>query len=524
MRARRAMGSLFASLVLAAHSAVAQAPSGTLVSYSFENGETDTGPDTFRVFANARGKVALSHAFRLSGETSVELLDAAGDHDFPELLGSFPRIAAGTLYAHFGFLTPTPDKTWNVALAGPERFVNTKDGIAFRLEARGGILRHHSDSIPKKLFALEPLTWYVADLVYRVDEGTYDLTVREEGRREPLVALARQPNASSSPGSSVEVFSFVGDVEEDASAADLFVDDVVIGTDREITLLPFVAPGRRRPFVESLEPARSFVEGHPVCLPMGDPSDLGLTPEDIRLGRVEPLDRWNEGCAALARGDAGRALVLFEEAGGRTRGLLAPLSSALALVALGRLDEAEQRLAAIRELRDDPRYLRVLAALGAARGDLPGAEAWLRAPAEDVAEERAVLRCLVAGTREELVEARARGGEVWCRRTDEVMLAEEYFAALLGLRAWDDAARYADRIAARLARAGLPSGEWTERQGDAAFLGGDLARAKALYEAARAGGRTTALLRLADVAFASGDLDGERALRESVYGTLTPRR
>src|SRR5204862_438047 len=108
---------------------------------------------------------------------------------------------------------------------------------------------------------------------------------------------------------------------------------------------------------------------------------------------------------------------------------------------LGRLDEAEQRLASVREMRDDPRYLRALAALGAARGDLPGAEAWLRAPAADVAEERAVLRCLVAGTGEELAEARARGGEAWCRRTEEVMLAEEYFAALLGLRAFGDAPR-----------------------------------------------------------------------------------
>ncbi|HKC23119.1 MAG TPA: hypothetical protein VKF32_00165 [Thermoanaerobaculia bacterium] len=524
MVAARAALSFSAALVLAAAPSAAQAPPGTLVRYSFENGETDTGPDTFRVFANARGKVALSHAFRLSGDTSVELLDAAGDHDFPELLGTFPRIAAGTLYAHFGFLTPTPDQTWNVALAGPERFVNAKDGIAFRLEARGGILRHHSDSIPKKLFALRALTWYVADLVYRVDGGTYDLTIHEEGRREPLVALVRQANASSSPGSSVEVFSFVGDVEEDASAADLFVDDVVIGTYREIALLPFVAPGRRRLFVESLEPARSFLEGRPACLPMGDPEDLGLTPEDVRFGRVGPLERWNEGCAALARGDAERALELFDEAGGPSRSLLAPLSSALALVALGRLDEAEQRLASVRELRDDPRYLRALAALGAARGDLPGAEAWLRAPAADVAEERAVLRCLVAGSREELSEARARGGEAWCRRTEEVMLAEEYFAALLGLRAFGDAARYAERIAARLARAGLPSSEWTERQGDAAFLAGDLVEAKLLYGAARAGGRTTALLRLADVAFASGDLDGERALRESVYGTLTPGR
>ena len=54
---------------------------------------------------DARGRVALSSAFRLSGLTSVELQDAPGDGDFPELQGTFPRVSSGTLYAHFGFLT-----------------------------------------------------------------------------------------------------------------------------------------------------------------------------------------------------------------------------------------------------------------------------------------------------------------------------------------------------------------------------------------------------------------------------------
>src|SRR5205085_10013291 len=97
------------------------------------------------------------------------------------------------------------------------------------------------------------------------------------------------------------------DVDEDASAADFFVYDYVIGTDRQISLLPFVAPGRRRLFVESLEPARAFLAGRPSCLPMSDPSDLGLTPEDVRLSRLARLESWNAGCAALAKGDAAAA-------------------------------------------------------------------------------------------------------------------------------------------------------------------------------------------------------------------------
>jgi hypothetical protein len=200
----------------------------TLARFAFEDDATEPGDATLRAFATGRERVARSYELVLEGASSVELEDEPCDHDFPELLGEFPRVSRGVVRAHFGVLTARAEDAWNVALAGPSRFVNRKDGIAFRLEARDGILRHHSDSIPKKLFPLDPYRWYVVDLVYRVDEGTYDLTIREPGRTEPLVSLEEQPNATSSAGSSVEVFSFVGDVDEDASATDLFVDDVAI--------------------------------------------------------------------------------------------------------------------------------------------------------------------------------------------------------------------------------------------------------------------------------------------------------
>jgi len=478
----------------------APAPAGTLVRFSFEEGEADTGPDTFRVFASARGRVSLSRELRVSGASSVELRDAAGDQDFPELAGTFPRVASGTLRAGFAFLTARPSEAWNAALAGPRRFVNGKDGIAFRLEARDGVLRHHSDSIPKRLFALEAFRWYFVELVYRVGDGTYDLTVRQEGRREPLAALERQPNAASQPGSSVEVFSFTGDVEEDESEADLFVDDVALDADAAVTPPPLVAPGRRRLFVESLEGARRFLEGRPECPPVREPADLGLTPADLRAAPPAFAAAWHEGCAALARGEAEDALRLFER--GQGKGPLFPLSAALALAALHRPGEAEARLREAGELRDDPRYRMALAAIGAARGDLGRAEEALRLDAADVAEGRPVLACL----------------------DDERMLAEEWYVTLLALGSHDEAGAYARRIEGRLARAGAPAAEWIERRGDAAFLAGDLETARAAYEEARRTGRGTAVLRLADVAFVSGDLAWERTLRESVYGALEGSR
>jgi hypothetical protein len=225
---------LAAALASAAAAPLAAQERRVLVSCAFEEGESDTGADTLRVFAHARGRVAPSREVRLSGGSALEIVDVPGDGDFPELQGTFPRVSSGTLHARFGFLTASPHETWNVALAGPAWFANAKDGIAFRLEAKDGVLVHHSDSIPKKLFPLDAWRWYVVELVYRVEPGTYDLRIREDGKNEPLVALVDQPNGSASPGSAVEVFSFAGDVEEDASEADLFVDDLRIWVDREV--------------------------------------------------------------------------------------------------------------------------------------------------------------------------------------------------------------------------------------------------------------------------------------------------
>ena len=513
---------------------------GILVRYSFDDELTQTGPDTFHVFANSKGTVRLSRAYRWSGDSSVEIRDVAGDGNFPELQGYFPVITRGTLYAHFALLTTTPLEELNVALAGPAGFRLARNGIALWLRAREGFLVHVSDSIPKRLFELEPFTWYFVDVTYRVGAGTYDLVIRQEGDPRPRVRLENQLNAASQPGSSVNMFSFVGDVEDDVSEVVYYVDDVVMGTDQRIPMLPFVAPGRRRFFVEGLLRNASLLQGRPACLPFSEPGDLGLDASDVAalknagaLGRLEALatgrqpspraqsdgpsgrttvlleaaGAWRDGCAALASGDPARALTRFESAFSKSRGRLYRLSSALALAALGRLAEADEVLAASSgEWAGDPRYTLALAIVGAARGDLARAEEVLRQPAEGLVAESSAAPA--AG------DSRTR-----CEALEKRMLSEEYFVALFLNGFADAAAGYADRMIERLERSGQSAAEWSERRGDAAFLAGDWNTAIRLYEGS-AEASLGALLKLADVYLKLGNLAKERELRERIYGSL----
>lgn len=523
---------LFLSSVLAPCARSADLPaSSILATYSFDDELTQTGPDTFHVFANSKGTVRLSRAYRWSGETSVEIRDVAGDGDFPELQGYFPEIARGTLYAHFALLTTTPREGFNVALAGPAGFRLARNGIAFWLQSRDGALLHTSDSIPKKLFSLEAFTWYFVDVTYRVEAGSYDLAIRQEGDPRPRIRLENQPNAAAQPGSIVNMFSFVGDVEDDESNVVYHVDDVVIGTDQRITLLPFAAPGRRRLFVDSLLRDRSLLMGRPQCLPFSEPRDLGVDASDMAAfrsaGALERFEKlatgpgpsslfrpdglsgrpaelfeaaaeWREGCRALSRAEPARALARFESAFTRSRGRMYRLSAALALAALGRAVDADEALSETApEWASDTRFTLALAIVGAARGDLARSEELLRRPAEDLRAES-------------------------CEAMESRMLSEEYFVALLLNGFTDAAARYADGMIERLEKSGRSAAEWSEKRGDAAFFAGDWTTALRLYERI-ADTCPGALLKMADVYLKLGDLAKEKVLRERIYGSLDVR-
>ena len=52
--------------------------SDVLVRYSFDDGIVDTGPDSFRLFQAAKGRVSLSRVYHYSGSYSVEIEDVPG--------------------------------------------------------------------------------------------------------------------------------------------------------------------------------------------------------------------------------------------------------------------------------------------------------------------------------------------------------------------------------------------------------------------------------------------------------------
>jgi len=494
------------------------AAGSVLVALSFDDDLVETGPDTLTVFQHAKGTVQLSSAFRWSGTHSVEIHDEAGDHDFPELFGNFPLRRSGWLVVHFALLVATPGEAFNIALAGPRRFTLRRDGISFWLQARDGYLLQVSDSIPKRLFPLRAFTWYFVDVDLDLDAGLYDLRISEEGVPRPLVALERQPNAPNQPGSAVEAFSFIGDLE-DVSRVTYYVDDLVIGTDISVRLLPFAAPGRRRLFAESMGDLRRLEDGRLTCLPFVAFGDLGLTAEEVTRLRAEvrleallqalsgaspavkataagaaerALPLWREGCLALERGEAAHAAELFQRAEQAAPGApLIVMAEALAEIARGHTAAAATALGRLVTDPQDPRRAVLEALLLARNGDWGSAEA--RIAGEAGAAPRSPL---LASARYHL--------QLWQGRFREARAAAQ-----------------TERLAAKDPKARML---WAERAGDAALLGRDLEAAEQLYqEALRESVYPQALLcRLADVRFLRGDLAGERAFRERVYGFLRP--
>jgi hypothetical protein len=558
------LGNVALVLLAAALAAVPQArleaasASSTLVRYSFDDQELATGPDTFSVFEKAKGRVHLSTAFRYSGYRAVEIRDVADDGNFPELQGYFPLRESGILYAHFAFMMADPLEQLNIALAGPAWFTFKKGGVAFWLQTRGGSLYHYSDSIPMRLAPLRPFTWYLVDLAYDVGAGTYDLAIREEGRSETLVSLKAQPNAFNEPGSGVDKFSFIGDNGHDTSNVDYYVDDILLTVDQPIPIAPFVAPGRRKLFFDTWNDLRLQVSAMPSCVPALGLDDFGFSSEDLgglkwdgllpalesmlagrpaslpaggspgRAQALRAIGSWQAGCAALARGEPLTALDRFASAGRDGQGAaIYESSSALALAALGRWDEADLRLAGVQAAwRDDPRLPLVLALIGVLRGDPAAADQALRPRAESVAQDPGMECAFVALARRidpELVRMiQGRFPDDWRSCLHAALLPEEYFNVLLLRTSYREAGRYASRMAARLRGMSLPAGDWIERQGDAAFLAGDYREALGLWKASAGGGRpdVALMLKLSDAHHLLGDLTKERAYREAIYGSL----
>jgi hypothetical protein len=513
-----ALGAVAADAAPAPPTAGRPAPGSVLVALNFDDDLVETGPDTLTVFQNARGTVQLSSAFRWSGLHSVELHDETGDHDFPELLGGFPVQRSGWLVVHFAFLVATPDQAFNIALAGPRRFTLRPDGLGVWLQGRNGYLLQVTDKTPQRLLQLRAFTWYFVDLDIDITGGLYNLTISEEGTPQPVVDLRAQTNAAGHPGSAYEVFSFIGDLD-DVSHVTYYVDDIIVGTDRSVRLLPFVAPGRRHLFAESMGDLHRLEDGRLTCLPFGEPTDLGLSPADVAKQRAtgqlasllravsasympapdaattlleRAVVRWREGCAALESGEARRATELFQLAEHAAPG--APLFVMAEVLAAIAGDNAEAATAALGRLSIDPQDPRraVLEALLLARGG-----EWGRAEAQ--------------------VATRPEGSSA------SPLLASARYHLLLWQGRFRDAGAAA-QAELSAAQASAARALWSERAGDAALLARDLDTAERDYQdALRDSEHPRAILcRLADVRFLRGDLAGERQLRERVFGTLQP--
>jgi len=534
--------------------------SNVLVSYSFDDAQLATGPDTFAVFSKSRGTVRLNATSKLSGYRSVEIRDVAGDGDFPELQGYFAPRSKGKLFLHFAFMTATPYEEFNIALAGPEWFTLRKDGIGFWLKTREGHLCQISDSMPKKLFLLEPFVWYVLNVTYDIDHGTYDLLAHREGIEKPIVSLERQANGPNQPGSAVDKFSFIGDTGEDKSNVTYYVDDVLVGIDESIVHLPFVAPGRKKLFIDYWSEAQRNRHSQPAPIEAIGLADFGIRQKEMDAlkaaelwelllqlisGRAVASDvprqtsaelqqllqgvaLWSEGVKALKEKKAVDALKRFDEASALVPSAkIYAMNAVLSLVALQQWEVVDERLSRIyADWQDDVRFVPAMAAIGFARQRLDEAEQWLRGPAEQVPDElgQGLLRRLRSGamTPDLLQELKLRFPDNWDDYIKDVFVAEQYFLVLLWKNQAAGAERFAQRMANRYEALGIPNSRWYERMGDAAFFLGNFTMALEQYEKGLKGHEQNPgiLVKLSDVYFRLGDLDNERLYREKIYGTM----
>jgi len=527
-----------------------------LAGYSFDDDRIDSGPDTFRIFNNAKGTVGLCSDIRYSGYYAVEIRDVARDSDFPELQGYFQMMDSGTLHAHFALLVADPYQELNIALAGPAGFRLGRDGIAFWLSTRDGRLVHTSDSIPKPLLTLTPYAWYRVDLQYDIDRGSYDLRILEEGQEPPRVDLRDQPNAASQVGSAVDKFSFVGDLGKDVSSAAYYVDDIIIGVGKEMALAPFVAPGRRKLFIDRWWEYQTLLQSELRCLPAQGPEDFGISGTELwrvlgdqgrtafrrmleqddrdllglpplAAGWARGIGDWKKGCELLQRKQPRAAMAAFEEAAVPLFGSkVVDLSLTMALAQAGRWGEVGERLAAESpEWEGDARFDLIVGRIAVARGD----------PALSQPHWRGYLDALQSveqGAIENPYDGRPQQNdatpELLAKRAStaaQQSVLEQNLFLLLWEQRYGEAADLAREVADHFSARPRLLARWLEHQGDATFLDGDYGTAIAVYKRSVQlwpAECSSALAKLSDLYFLLGDMARERQYRERIYGALRP--
>lgn len=275
-----------------------------------------------------------------------------------------------------------------------------------------------------------------------------------------------------------------------ASSALAGVNVHALATDDEASSSKFVAPGRRKLFIDRWRELAEAAAKKKSCMPILDFADVGASPTDLDTARA----RLTEVATLCGMIEAGKAETALRQLDKQPRITAYALASIIALTRLGRWKEAEERWFALEGvMRNDIRYGAMSALIGMHRQNWDEAEAWLRAPAEKVAS--------------------------WQDRWERKLIAEEYFFVLVWKKEYAQASAYALRVAKELARVKHAAAPWWyERAGDAELLAGHANEARRLYESA--GDSWSVTEKLADVAFLLGDAERERELREKLYGTL----
>lgn len=529
-------------------------PDQVFVNYSFEDESLSSSTHIFDVYEGGRGSVRQSHRFHYSGYRSLELIDIPGDKDFPELQGHFPVRDRGKLYLRFALLTPTPEQTLNIALAGPQGFSLKKDGIGFWLSTKDGWVMHTTDSIPTKLFQLRGLTWYLFKVIYDLESGTYDMQVSEEGQQAPFIKLTRQWNAAHQPGSKVDKFSFVGDVEEDKSSVIYYVDDILVGVDDSIAMLPSRVPEKKDIQIEGWYDLKEKMGYNPSCPLVFEPEDLGVT-RDVKSALVSAqlmpvlktalvekklivvpagldekttsvlgaINDWTQGCEALHKKEGAAAEAAFRKALAKSPSAkLFGLSLALSLATQLRWQDVDQSIGEIaKDWVSDPRFDIAMAEMGHLQQNLKVSAGLLVkfSPAllsdlNDVLVQKIWLSTLSGA---DLLELKKKYPLRWKELLAAPQIAEHYFYVLLWQNQARDAAVFSEKIYSQLFKAIGATGRWGILSGDALMFAKQWQQAIARYlqvlkEPQQVNGQLV-LARLASAYAKTNDLANEKLIR-----------
>jgi hypothetical protein len=522
-----------------------------IVAYDFDHALAEVGPDTYQIFKHTYGKVGLSQAYKYSGWRSLKIQDVAGDGGFPELQGYFNTITSGKLHFHFAFMVVEINERFNIALAGKSHFRLRKHGIGFWLENKAGRLRHYVDGEPIELFPLDPFVWYQLDLVYDVDQGQYALTIENEfGQR--LVELEASANAVNMPGSTLNMFSFIGDLEDQQNAS-YYVDDVILYSQQSSAPPDFVAPGRRKLFVDIWNDYHQALYGKIQCLPAVQSMDLGvdfdvftdlmathhydtltklLANQQVEPGDwqsnpyLQAIDLWRKGCSNLSGKNWQQAIAEFDEANQLiSSARMYRLSLALAYAGAGDYARSDALLASIQsEWVNEPRLSVAYAMVGISRDDLDSATQWLTQSALGAWEDG--MPELFEGLYSDSINANVIAQlqlfdpDNWPELLEQAVITEQYYFAQLWQKNYYEAYLYARTMTTRLQELGFVSAKWQERTADAAFYNQDYEEAIVYYEAALTNDNACYCnyLKLADVFHIKGDSTREREYREMIYG------